>query len=174
MAEKLLVDHLIRSEDITQRKGNILSFLSSKPDHKRIDCDFLESLRILVAHLLDFLTNAGPTVITGSTALAANEQWIVKVLNTILTETCIPVLLMPRPTAYDGNKKEKLKIFELSYDIVSTIVCSGPLEHAQCIWRLVFKSLQSFVDEYKIGFDVGHELDGSDESLLPVCIKDVA
>ena len=173
MAEKLLVDHLIRSEDITQRKGNILSFLSSQPDHKRIDCDFFESLRILVAHLLDFLTNAGPTI-TGSTALAANEQWIVKVLNTILTETCIPVLLMPRPTAYDGNKKEKLKIFELSYDIVSTIVCSGPLEHAQCIWRLVFKSLQSFVDEYKIGFDVGHELDGSDESLLPVCIKDVA
>ena len=168
MAEKLLVDHLFGCEDILQRKENILRFLSSKPDHKRIDCDFLESLSTLVTYLLDFSTKTGPTVTPEHTP---NERWIVKVLNTILTETCIPMLLMPRPTAYDGNKKEKMKIFELTYEIVSTIVCNRPLEHAQCGWSLVFKSLQSFVDECKIGFDIGHDVHSSDGSLLPVGIK---
>lgn len=172
MAEKLLVDHLFDSEDLLHRKENILSFLSSKPDHKCIDCDFLESLRILVTHLLDFLTKTGPAILT--TEHVPNERWIVGILNTILTETCIPVLLMPRPTAYDGKKKEKMRIFELTYQIVSTIVFNGPLEHAQCIWNLVFKSLQSFVDECKIGFDIGHDVHSGDESPLPVSIKVLA
>ena len=158
MAAKLLVDHLLRSDEIEHRKENILSFLSSNVDQQCIDCDYLESLSILVSHILDISTNTEPTKV------ASDKQWITNVLNTILTETCIPMLRMPRPSAYDGDKRNRMKIFELTYDVVSNIVCKGPLENAQCVWSLVLKSLQSFVDERKVGF--GHEVDGS---LLPVC-----
>jgi hypothetical protein len=160
MSGKSLVGHLFRSDDIQHRKENIISFLSSKLDQQQIDCDYLESLGIIVSHLPDFSTNTEPP------KLVFNEQWISNVLNTILTKTCIPTLRMPRPTAYDGDKRDKMKIFELTYELVSNVVCKGPLENAQCIWSLLLKSLQSFVDECKIGFDVGHEDDGS---LLPVC-----
>ena len=145
----LLVDLLLRSDDIKHRKENILSFLSSKQDQQCIDCDYLESLNIVVSNLLDFPTTIEPAV-----------------FNKIVTETCIPALRRPRPTTCDEDRRSKIKVLELTYEVVSKIVCKGPSENARYIWCLVFKSLQNFCDECKIGFDLGHEVD---ESLLPVC-----
>ena len=153
MATNLLVDYLLRSGDIKYRKENILRFLSSKLDKQCTDCGFLKSLSILVSHLLDFSTT--------TEAAKFDEEWIINVFKTILTETCIPILCMPRPTVYDAEKKYKMKILEITYEVVSNIVCKGPLENTQCIWSLVFESLQTFMDECKIGFDVSHEVNGS-------------
>jgi hypothetical protein len=159
MATNSLVDHLLHSGDIKSTKENILSFLSSKLNKQCVDCDFLKSLSVIVLHLVDFSTN------TGSGELDSDERWIVNIFNTILTETCIPTLCMPRPTVHDVDKKDKMKILEITYEVVSNIACKGPLENAQCIWSLVLKSLQNFVDECEIGLDVSHEVKGSQ---LPV------
>ncbi|XP_028401420.1 probable methyltransferase TARBP1 [Dendronephthya gigantea] len=171
MAARSLVEHLLRLDDIKYRKANILDYLSTKWEGQVIDCDYLESLNVIVSHLLNVATNRSNTANTEvtepETCKFGLEPWIKDALKTILTETCIPTLSVVRPTGYDTDKRDRMRIFELTYELVAKIVCRGPLENAHCIWSLVLKSLQNFVDECNSGFDIGHGAN-ADESLLQV------
>ena len=162
MAAKTLVQHWLGFDDSERIRENIFSFLSSQKDEKLIGCDYLESLTMIVSHLLQ--NNENTTY--NERGNVEHEQWINDVLNEILTQICIPTLRMPRPTAYDINKRDKMQIFELTCDLVSRIVCKGPIANEKYIWTLVLKSLKSYVDESRSGVDVGNK---ADEQLLEVC-----
>lgn len=165
MATRSLVEHLLRSDDIKHRKANILSFLSTDRKGQCIDADYLDSLNLIVSHLLNVPTNRGKT--EPQAFKFDFDPWIKDVLKNLLIETCIPTLRMIRPTGYDVDKRDKMRIFELTYELVAKIVSRGPIENAQCIWSLVLKSLQRFVDECNSGFNIGRGANG-DESLLQV------
>ena len=158
MAAKVLVSHLLRSEDFKQVEKSVIAFITSGKGEDTLDVDYMESVDAIVSYMLEKDMD---------TICETESVSIRMVLQNVVTVVCLPLLRTPRPSTYDNDKGNKLKLFQLTYKVVSRITFGSSLEISQLIWSLLFKSLKNFVNECKHGFGEGHEVDAS-EHLLQV------
>lgn len=156
MAAKLLVGHLLRFEDFKQVEKSVLAFITSGQGENTLDADYLESVDAIVSYMLEKVMD---------TICETESVSIRMILQKVVIVVCLPLLRAPRPSTYDNNKGNKLKLFQLTYKVVSRIAIGIPLEIGQHIWSLLFKSLKNFVNECEHGFGEGHEVDAGEDVL---------